>query len=505
MKRTLQSVSLLAALSVSSVALAQSTPSTPARPSVERHLASGLTEQDLEVPERKVASRQIAFETGLELLYTQSLDVENAKTALRSAALLELQARAAFAPTVSVTGRVALNDKETRLAGSNPLAPLVPYLDSVYDNDPALQALLASNPDMVDARDAAAIVPPPTVVSPRVDYRATATVTQPLYNGRFFPARRLADIAARQADASVETVMFRAQQAYTQLYFQAVALQRFGEIAEANVETARLSMERAKALFDARAGSEFDLTRAEVSYLTALSDYENSLIAYELAVEGIATMLRTEPNFDVVEPDELGAPSSLDAVLESAFTTRPEIVNAELDVEIQAARIAETRARFQPYVFAQAQATAARVTAFTGRAVTWNISLNASWDLWDGGAAKRDRRAAEISASQAEIRREQLIDTIRNEIRQAWLTMQTQGNLVRRAKSAADLAQMNYDLTMKAREFGAASALEIDVAQNQLFQAQLALADAEMQHRSSIYELYRLQGNAWSVRPDLQK
>lgn len=494
---------------VSSAALAQNAPATAAEGDTiapetraqaqERHLAEGLDMEAHLVEDRAPRAQVIRFEQGLEILAENSLDIESAKQALVVAGILEDQARAAFAPTVNVTARVAINDPVVKLPGANPLAPLIPYLDSVYDNDPALQAQLAANPELPNARELARVEYEDSVLSPRFDYRASLTVTQPLYNGRFFPARRLADLAERQAHAAIEQATFYTQQAYTQIYFQAVGLQRYSDIAKANVETSRLTLERAQKLFEARAGSEVDLTRAEVAYLTALSDYENANIAYALALEAMATLLRVEPNFDVVEPEALATPASVEEMIETAFQERSELAVAELEVEAADIEAAQARSAFQPYVFAQGQANVVPVTALSGRAVTWNISLNLSWDLWDGGQARRARRSAEVAGYQAEIRRAQLEDQIRNEIRTAWLTMRTQENVVRRAEATANIAQINYDVTLRARELGAGSSLEIDVAQNALFQANLALADAQTQRLAAIYELYRLQGNAYEL------
>ena len=492
-------------LCVAAVALAASTAGaqSPERAAPERRFAPRVDVSSLELPERTGTRRTLDYEQGLTLLARNSLDVQIARQAIASAAIIEDQARSIFVPTLNINASVTLNDRAVRLNQGNVLGPLTPYLDSVYDSDPGLAQFFNDNPDFPDARDLAAIEGEEVVVRPRTDYRAQAVLTQTLYNGRVFPARRLATIIEQQAHATVEQTAFQVQQAYTQLYFQAVALERFIDIARSNVDNARLTLEQATILFEERAGSEFDLTRAEVTYLTALRDYENAITAYELAIEGIATLIREEPDFTVSVPEELEAPASLDSVLDSAFISRPEILVADLDVQQYEARAAEASARLQPVIYASGQATYQRVTAFTGRALFWSVSLNASWDILDGGAARRERRTNEINARQAELRREQLLDTIRSEIRQAWLQMRNQGNVVTRAQAEAELAQLNYDLMVEARELGAASALEIDVAQNQLFQAQLALADAQTQYQQAVYELYRLQGNAWSVRPDL--
>lgn len=453
----------------------------------ERHFSEGLDLEGMELEERAKQERQIRFEQGLELLAENSLDIESARQALVEASILDNEARANFAPNVNVSGRVAINDPVVRMASANPLAPLVPYLDSVYQN--------TNDPDALSALEAARFEPDEVVVNPRVDYGAALTVTQPLYNGNFFPARKLADLATEQANASVAEITFNVQEAYTQLYFQAVSLQRLVDVAQSNVETARISLERQQGRFRVGAGSEIDLTRAEVSYLTALNDYENGNIAYSLSIEALATLMRVDPEFDVEEPPEMVAPKDVEQILHVAFEERPELKAADLNIEQTEIQKRQARSSFQPYVYAQGQVNAQRVTAFTGRAVTWNVSLNLSWDLWDGGGTKRARQRMDVARRQAEIQRTRLEDTIRTQIRQAWLTMRTQKNVLTRAKATAKLAQINYDVAVRSQELGASSALEVDDAQNALYAAQITEADAEIQYRAAIYELYRLQGN----------
>lgn len=488
MKRTAYRVSLAALLMFSSSALAQDASTDETSQAIaERHLSQGIDLESLELQEREQAAHHVSFEQGLALLAENSLDVESARQALVEASILDNEARANFAPNINVSGRVAINDPIVKMSANNPLAPLAPYFDAQYQNtgdDTARQAL-----------EAAQFVPDESIISPRFDYRASLTVTQPLYNGNFFPSRKLADLAVDKANASIAEVTFSVQEAYTQLYFQAVSLVRLSDVAKSNVQTARISLERLQGSFRAGAASEIDLTRAEVSYLTALNDYENANIAYSLSVEALAMLLRIDADFDVEEPEEMIPPESVDQIMHTAFEERPELVSADIDIEQTEIQRRQARVGFQPYIYAQGQANAQRVTAFTGRAVTWNVSLNLSWDLWDGGESKRARQRVDVARRQAEIRRSKLEDTIRTQIRQGWLRMKTQKNILARAKATAKLAQINYDVAVRSQELGASSALEVDDAQNALYAAQISEADAEIQYRAAIYELYRLQGN----------
>lgn len=497
MKRTIYRVSIAALLMCSSAAVAQENAGDETSKAIqERHLSQGIDLESLELQEREKAAHSITFEQGLSLLAENSLDVESARQALVEASILDNEARANFAPNINLSGRIAINDPVVKMSANNPLAPLAPYFESQYQNtgdDSARQAL-----------EAAQFEPDEAIINPRFDYRASLTVTQPLYNGNFFPSRKLADLAIHKANASIAEVTFNVQEAYTQLYFQAVSLMRLSDVAKANVHTARISLERQQGRFQAGAGSEIDLTRAEVSYLTALNDYENANIAYSLSVEALAMLLRIDANFDVEEPEEMIPPESVEQILHTAFEERPELLSADIDIEQTEIQRRQARTGFQPYIYAQGQANAQRVTAFTGRAVTWNISLNLSWDLWDGGQSKRTRERVDVARRQAEIRRSKLEDTIRTQIRQAWLSMKTQKNVLTRAKATAKLAQINYDVAVRSQELGASSALEVDDAQNALFAAQVSEADAEIQYRAAIYELYRLQGNGQDLVQNAQ-
>jgi len=448
------------------------------------------------------ASKTLSYEEGMESLRENNLQVEIARQSLHDAAVIDSQARSIFVPTLNVTGQIVYNSREVTLEMGNMFAPLSPYLESTYQNDPALQAYFANNPEAVDARALANAEPESMVVSPRVDYSAQATLTQPIFTARIFPARKLANIVQAQAEAGIEVAAQQSLVAYNQLYFQAVSLRQFIAVAKQNVENARIQLERAQILFEEEAGSRFDVTRAEVQHRAAQRDLANAQTSYQLSIEALATLMRVEANFDVLMPEELEAPTSLQAVMDIAMSERAEFTVSELDVAWNDAKAQEAKMRKYPTLMAQANASVGRVTVFTDKAVTWSLALIASWDILDGGAANRDRRSARIEQTRASLRRELERDQIRDEIRRSWLEYENQDNLIGQAAAEVALAAENYQLTLDARQLGAASALDVDVAQNQLYHAQLAYSDAITSKMSAIYNLYIMQGTSHAILKD---
>lgn len=514
MKRTIY-LGVASAILITNLSFAQSPSTDEVQPSVlqpiDRQSFEALTPDDIrnlefeefEAPElpalerSKFASYTLDYEAGMELLKANNLQIEIARKSLEDAAIIESQTKQIFAPSVNVSAQLIYHSREITMGMGQMFQPLVPYLQSVYESDAALQAYMDANPSqdirqmaMSEGGDA------DMVVQPRTDYSGTLTVTQPLFTAQIFPAKRLAQIVQEQANASVEVAAQQSLIAYNQLFFQAVTLRQFISVAQQNVANAKLTFDQAQILFEEEAGPKFDATRAEVQYRAALRDLRNATTQYELAIRSLATLLRTDANFDVDMPEAMEAPESLDAILEEAMNERAEFRAGKLQVERNDALAREAKARKYPTLLAQGTASLARKTLFTGNIFNWSVGLVASWDIYDGGAAGRDRRSARIEQARAELELENQRDQIRNEIHQAWLELQNQEGLVDQAEAEVALATENYELTQDARQLGAASALDVDVAQTQLYQAQIAYVDAKSARMSSIYNLYILQGTS---------
>lgn len=445
------------------------------------------------------ATQTLTYEAGVQSLQQNNLQVEIARQSLEDAAIIDSQARSIFVPSINVTAQVTYNSRKVVFDQGNMFAPFSPYLDSIYNNDPVLQDYFANNPEVVDARMLANMEPEEMVVQPRTNYTATATLTQPLFTAQIFPARKLADIVKKQAEASVEVAAQQALIAYNQLYFQAVGLRQFIAVATQNVEHAHIQLERAQILFEEEAGAKFDVTRAEVQHRAAQRDLANATTGYRLSIEALATLMRIPADFDVEMPEDIEAPRSMEEIIDVAMANRAEFTAADYAIARSDAMAQEAKMRKYPTIVGQATGSVGRVTVFTDKAVNWSLALIASWDIYDGGAANRDRRSARVEQARAELQRELQRDQIRDEIRRSWIEFQNQETLIDQAAAEMAFAEENHQLTLDARSLGAATALDVEVAQNQLYQAQLAFTDALTSKMAAIYNLYIVQGTSAAI------
>ena len=124
----------------------------------------------------------------------------------------------------------------------------------------------------------------------------------------------------------------------------------------------------------------------------------------------------------------------------------------------------------------------------------FSLMVILSWSILDGGVREADISENEIGLLAAELQREQTQSQIEAALRQGWMRMENQQIQVETARAEAELAQRSFELAEEARNLGVATTLEVELAQEQVYISEIALADAEIQLQAEIHELYRLAG-----------
>ncbi len=428
----------------------------------------------------------LTLDEARELLLANSDDVELAERAAERAELYIDRARSLLRPTVQVTGSYTLYDREIEFELGNPYEPLIPYLDAVR----------AANPDNPDLFDPSVLAQggEPATIQPRHEVRGGLTVSQSLFNARAFPLLQQAYLVIDQADNGVDQTRYQLGSVLEQAWFMACTLRRFVDIAEGQEEIARLTHERLQGLFDEGVGNLFEVRRALLDYNNAEREAENARRSYRIAVEAVAALLDVPSDFDVAEPAQLEVPATLDEVLESYEQRLPQFEGHDLAVEFSEEQLRVDRATMWPILTGQLNANLAPETAFNDRVFSWSLSVFATWTLYDAGTRRIARRDTEYELLQEETRREQSRQEVEADARQVWLEVQQSITDIERTTSQVEFAERNVWLTNESFQLGAATSLDIQVAQQQLYLAQLADADAQVTLLQRLYRLYRIVG-----------
>lgn len=434
----------------------------------------------LAAPGTASAQSILTLDEAVEQLDETSLDVEASRLNIEYAERQQAQAYALILPNIQLDASYQLNDQEIEFDVPSPYEPILPFLQNVYDN----------NPDDPELFDPSVLVQggEPTVVQNRHDVSGSITVTQSLFNMRALPAIRLVQQNVDIAAQGVDQTRYQLEGAVIQAYFGALLSKRVIEVREQNVELVQLAYDRAVAAFETEVGTRFDVRRAEVDVERARRELANAQLGYQLAIDGLATLLNIEPDFDVEDPQVRELPADRGDELSYA-STRPDLVGYELQLDRQDLLLRETRAQWYPRVFAAFSVAARRETAFSGDPYSWTLQIGASWLLYDGGVRRAERMARETQAVQIELERERLVNQIEADLRSLVLRIRQERENIASAELQRDLAEESFELAQESRDLGVATTLEVQVAREQLALAELQLATAEVTLQQLLAEL----------------
>jgi multidrug efflux system outer membrane protein len=192
-----------------------------------------------------------------------------------------------------------------------------------------------------------------------------------------------------------------------------------------------------------------------------------------------------------------GLPSSL-------LERRPDIQASEQDLVAANANIGEAKAAFFPQVTLTGfygYQTVALEDLFSAPARTWQFGPAVSFPLFTGGRLRGNLKLARASFEESVARYQQTVQNAFREVSDALIAYQRtqefyakQQDLTQADRDAAGLAQVRY-------EGGVASYFEVIFNEDQLFDAELQLAQARRDELLSVVELYRALGGGWQITP----
>ena len=418
------------------------------------------------------AGRPVTLEEARREALERSLEGSELDLALAQARSVAESAWATLRPSVAVTGQLTFNDHETALQYDIPAIPGLTEASSVNQ-----------------------------VVTPQWDYRGTVTLTQTLFNRRAYPALGVAESLAEVAGAERATARYRLVEGVDEAYFAALLLVRSEEVAQRNLASSKVELERAEKLLAGRAGTEFAVTRARLAVQSAEQEVAAATLGHRQAVESLAALLRSDELVEVVAPGELPTPPSRSELTEQAVRSRPELIRSLELATAEAYRLEEGEGQLWPTLAAQLQTNLQKTTAFNDEAFRWNAALLFNWDLYAGGAtvAEIDRRA--LAVERAAMVRKRTEEAVRRGLEQAYTRWEKAVALVDSSRSRAELAKTVLEQAKRSEAGGTASRLDVELAQSQAYGAELAVVQSEVEQSAAVVALYRMAGLAKPGEP----
>jgi len=320
--------------------------------------------------------------------------------------------------------------------------------------------------------------------------------------------RRLNEAARAQYLATDEArrgVMLTLVSDLSNAYFRLLGLRLQLAIAMQSEHT----FDQTRILFTQRAdggiSSMLPVARAAANQATAAAQVIEFQREIALTENQISVLLGQNPGpieskaalLDVAPPPQVpaGLPSAL-------LERRPDVLSAEQNIRYANARIGLAQADYFPRIGLTAffGKLSAPLEAFTSGASTIG-SLGAGMEgpIFEGGRLRARKREAVAAWQQARLQYQQTVTDAFRDVSDALISREKyegiradQAKAVESFQEAVRLVNMRYDQ-------GFSSYYEVLEAQQQLFPAELALAQTQVEQRLVIVQLYKALGGGWRL------
>lgn len=288
-------------------------------------------------------------------------------------------------------------------------------------------------------------------------------------------------------------------------YFQLIELDRELAIAENSTSVFKRTLDLFTDRFKAGRDSELPVQRAEANYRAANANVANLKRAIAVQEDALSVLLGAYPK-DIVRGrllEDQTMPSTPLSATTVLLERRPDILAAEHNMVSANAEIGVALADFFPKIGLSAMLGGAGIgihNTFAGFGL-WNAALGATGPIFTGGRLKAvyHQRQAYWDETVASYKKTVLVA-----FQETSDALAAQQNLVRqRAEQELQVVslQKSVDTALLRYDNGRASYFEVIDAEQQLFPAQVAVAQTQRDQLLAVVGLYKALGGGWSLTP----
>lgn len=288
-------------------------------------------------------------------------------------------------------------------------------------------------------------------------------------------------------------------------YLEAIARARAVNVAETTVRNEELHLDQARRFVAAQARDPIEVTVAQARAANAKAALAQSQTSAAISLANLRSAIgwvdptqtiRVGQTWPTAPPDT--SPPALPALVETARTKRPELVQLDRQVAAAEANIDVARKSRRPVLAATARAnygpgasyaedpmTGTFVSNFDASHPNWSIGLTLSWLMFDGGRQNADVRVARANRESALAQRDALLlqmtsqlDATRATIEAARASIVASTEAVTAARAQLRLAEARYAQGLGNQIELTDAQVALTLSEGNLIQAEWGLASA---------------------------
>jgi len=336
------------------------------------------------------------------------------------------------------------------------------------------------------------------------EYSFISSVTQPIFTG--FSILRQYDIAKLGLDsAEIKEKLVRQDiilKAKT-VYFMLLQAQKLRKISEQTVIQINAQKNVAENFYQVGMSPLNDLLQAQVELANAKQDLIIAKNNMENAESDFNTLLRRPINTPVAVKDILDYlpfEKDLDYCLAQADKNRLEIKIADLDFEIAEKEVQLAKKDYYPSINLEGnyfrEGTEWDVNGGEGifDPEGWNVLAVAKWNFFEWGRTSYGINEKKSRLSQAQFRKEEILDNIQQEVKKAFLRTQEAEKAIITVEKAIEQAKENFRINQERYKEQMATSTDVLDAQTLLSKTMTNYYNALYAYKISKAALYRGMG-----------
>jgi outer membrane protein len=339
---------------------------------------------------------------------------------------------------------------------------------------------------------------------PKEQYSFVTSFSQPIFSG--FSLLRQYDIAKLGLDRAKIKEQLKRQDIILDAknaYFKLLQNQKLYDIAQKTVVQINAQKEVADNFYQVGMTPLNDLLQAQVELANAKQELIVARNNFDNAESDFNTLLRRPINTPVVLKDILDySPfeETLEYCLAEAEKNRFEIKVADMEVEIAKKELDLTKKDYYPSIDLQGNyfkyGTEWEVNGGNGiyDPEGWNIQAVAKWNFWEWGRTSYGVKEKHSRLSQAQLNKDEIIDNINLEVKNAYLRTQEAERAIKTVETAIEQAKENFRINQERYKEQISTQTDVLIAQTLLSRTMTNYYNALYAFKISKATLYRAIG-----------
>jgi outer membrane protein TolC len=308
---------------------------------------------------------------------------------------------------------------------------------------------------------------------------------------------RAAELNAEAAAATIGTTTLDIRTSVEVAYLTAVADRKLVLVATATVQSEDAHLDQARRFVAAQAHDPIEVAQAQARDANARSALAQTQSNEAIALANLRSAIgwvdpASSPTVAVnwpVPPET--EPSGLEALVDTARKSRPEIVQLDKLLAAADANLAAARAERRPVLSATAQTQWLPGSNDWSPQPTWSAGLSLTWSLFDGGKSAADQRIAAANLTAAAAQRDALLVQLTSQLDSARSQIIANRANVAASTTAVAAARAQLQLSEARYTQGLGSQIELADAQTAVTTAEGNLVLAEFQLANAWAQLHR--------------